>query len=177
MKIDSPENYGRYPAHADIIPAGSEGRDAYGHRYGSQSLILTSDMLEALKGGDQLAVEINAGEYVLFIEAVPEMVTKAAIAELPEMERDPEKYKRYESFKALQNEITESWCADTNLAMAVKQIAKDEGISQEEALAKFKKTRVYNALYDFGTGMWGEGPASLIYLYNKYKTDDLNTPS
>lgn len=69
--------------------------------------------------------------------------------------------------------ITESWCADANLAMAVKQIAKDEGISQEEALANFKKTRVYNALYDFDTGMWGEGPASLIVLYNKYKNEGL----
>lgn len=34
MKSNSPENYGRYPAHADIIAAGAEGRDAFGHRYG-----------------------------------------------------------------------------------------------------------------------------------------------
>ena len=68
-------------------------------------------------------------------------------------------------------EITKKWCADTALAMAIKEIAKDEGISTEEALAKFKQTRVYSALYDFDTGVWGEGPASLVYLYREFKED------
>lgn len=68
---------------------------------------------------------------------------------------------------------SKKWCADANLAMAIKQIAADEGISQEDALSNFKETCVYRALYDFETGLWGVGPANLIYLYNKHKEDHL----
>lgn len=84
-----------------------------------------------------------------------------------------ERHPRNMEYRILPAEITEKWCADANLSMAIGQIASDEGISQEEALARFKQTRVYNALYDFGTGMWGEGPASLVYLYHKFKDKDI----
>ena len=52
-----------------IIPGGEQGRDDYGHRYGSERLLLSAEHLEALRKGRQLAVEIMDGEYVLFIES------------------------------------------------------------------------------------------------------------
>lgn len=50
-----------------ILTAGKESRDRYGHRFGSQVLYLTSEQLAALQHGQQLAVNIMSGEYVLFL--------------------------------------------------------------------------------------------------------------
>ncbi len=55
------------PPKATVLPAGKAERDAYGHRYGSQTLILTDEQLAALEQGYQNAVEILDGEYVLFL--------------------------------------------------------------------------------------------------------------
>lgn len=52
----------------EFIPAGSAARDAYGHRYGSELLVLDDAMLERLRNGQQLAVEISQGEYILYIQ-------------------------------------------------------------------------------------------------------------
>ncbi len=55
-----------------ILPAGQEARDEFGHRYGSQRAILTTEQIEALRSGYQLAVEIMDGEYVLFLTGTGE---------------------------------------------------------------------------------------------------------
>ena len=52
---------------ATVLPAGKAERDAYGHRYGRQTLFLTSQQLAALEQGSQIAVEIMDGEYILFL--------------------------------------------------------------------------------------------------------------
>ena len=46
--------------------------------------------------------------------------------------------------------------------MAVEALAENKGISTIEALLEFVKSPVYEALYDVGTGMWGEGPNMLL---------------
>lgn len=63
---------------------------------------------------------------------------------------------------------TKVWCADTNLTMAIEQIAEEDGIPQEDALAEFLSTPVYKALYALDTGLWGVGPAYLVDLYRRH---------
>lgn len=65
---DAPERFSKRVPETRFIPAGSAARDIYGHRYGSELLELDDAMMDKLRQGEQLAVEINAGEYVLFIE-------------------------------------------------------------------------------------------------------------
>ena len=50
-----------------IIEPGQTGRDAFGHRFGSQVLVLTPEQMEALERGKQLAISIMEDEYALFI--------------------------------------------------------------------------------------------------------------
>lgn len=66
--MDSPELFAKRPPETVFIPAGSASRDAHGHRYGSELLELDDTMIGKLWQGQQLAVEICQGEYVLFIQ-------------------------------------------------------------------------------------------------------------
>lgn len=66
--MDSPERFAKSPPEAVFIPAGSASRDSHGHRYGSELLELDDIMIEKLRNGQQLAVEICQGEYILFIQ-------------------------------------------------------------------------------------------------------------
>lgn len=66
--FDSPEHFAKEGPEATFIPAGSASRDAHGHRYGSALLALDDVMIERLRNGEQLAVEIRQGEYILYIQ-------------------------------------------------------------------------------------------------------------
>lgn len=66
--MDSPEHFSKRTPETLFIPAGSASRDAHGHRYGSELLELDDAMMDKLRQGQQLAVEICQGEYVLFIQ-------------------------------------------------------------------------------------------------------------
>lgn len=66
--MNSPERFSKRTPEMTFIPAGSASRDAYGHRYGSELLELDDTMLDKLRQGRQLAVEICQGEYILFIQ-------------------------------------------------------------------------------------------------------------
>lgn len=66
--MNDPERFSRRAPETRFIPAGAASRGVYGHRYGSELLELDDAMMDKLRQGEQLAVEINAGEYVLFIE-------------------------------------------------------------------------------------------------------------
>lgn len=44
------------------------GRNQFGHNYGSQESIISIKDINALLNGKALAIDINCGEYVLFIE-------------------------------------------------------------------------------------------------------------
>ncbi len=50
-----------------IICPGQSERDTFGHRFGSQKLILSTEQMNALIEGRQLAVSIMEDEYALFI--------------------------------------------------------------------------------------------------------------
>lgn len=66
--MDTPEHFSKLRPEAAFIPAGPASRDAHGHRYGSELLELDDSMLDKLRQGQQLAVEICQGEYMLFIQ-------------------------------------------------------------------------------------------------------------
>lgn len=66
--MDSPERFSKGAPEMTFIPAGSASRDAHGHRYGSELLELDDVMIDKLRHGQQLAVEICQGEYILFIQ-------------------------------------------------------------------------------------------------------------
>lgn len=75
LSMDSPERFSKSIPEMVFIPAGSAARDDYGHRYGSELLKLDDVMLNKLRQGQQLAVEINQGEYILFIQYHEEELT------------------------------------------------------------------------------------------------------
>lgn len=66
---NTPEEAHSAPPKVEILPAGETARNEFGHRYGSQQAMLTKEQIEALLTGQQLAVEIMDGEYVLFLSA------------------------------------------------------------------------------------------------------------
>lgn len=66
--LDDPMHFCPYPPEAEFIPSGSAARDSHGHRYGSELLGLDDAMIKRLRTGEQLAVEIRQGEYILYIQ-------------------------------------------------------------------------------------------------------------
>ena len=51
-----------------------------------------------------------------------------------------------------------TFCADLILTDAIMDMAEEEGITLQEARSKFIKSKAYDALYDFETGLWANGP-------------------
>lgn len=68
LSMDSPEHFSKLRPEVAFIPLGLASRNAYGHRYGSKLLELDDAMLDELRQGQQLAVEICQDEYILFIQ-------------------------------------------------------------------------------------------------------------
>lgn len=66
--LDDPMHFCPSQPESEFIPSGSAARDAHGHRYGSELLELDGAMIERLQNGEQLAVEICQGEYILYIQ-------------------------------------------------------------------------------------------------------------
>ncbi len=50
---------------------------------------------------------------------------------------------------------------------AVASLSAREGISYEDALLRFTQSRIYDALFDFDTEIWKEGPDYLVSLYDQ----------
>lgn len=65
--MEDPMHFCAFPPKAKFIRAGSAARDDFGHRYGSELLVLDDAMVERLRNGEQLAVEIRQREYILYI--------------------------------------------------------------------------------------------------------------
>ena len=65
--FDSPDRAYDSVPNVCIMEAGQAARNSHGHRYGSQTLTLTKEQLEALTEGKQLGISIMDGEYALFI--------------------------------------------------------------------------------------------------------------
>ena len=46
-------------------------------------------------------------------------------------------------------------------------LAAEQGISGIDSLKKLIKSPVYDAIYDLETGMWREGPSSILEAYKQ----------
>lgn len=57
-------------------------------------------------------------------------------------------------------------CAVTAMRDAVISLSAREGIPYEEALLRFTNSRVYNALFDYGTEIWKERSDYILSLYD-----------
>lgn len=49
---------------------------------------------------------------------------------------------------------------------AVGLLAERENVLYEEALTRFAESKVYDALFDYETGVWREGSDYLLSLYD-----------
>lgn len=59
-------------------------------------------------------------------------------------------------------------CAVISMRDAVALLAQEKQISYEDALLLFADSRIYDALFDYDTGIWKESPEYLLDLYNKF---------
>lgn len=59
-------------------------------------------------------------------------------------------------------------CAVISMRDAVALLAQERQISYEDALLLFADSRIYDALFDYDTGIWKESPEYLLDLYNKF---------
>lgn len=57
-------------------------------------------------------------------------------------------------------------CAVSLMRDTVEALASREGLSYEDALLRFTSSKIYGALFDYGTGIWREGPDYLLNLYD-----------
>lgn len=73
--------------------------------------------------------------------------------------------------ETLKNDITDKQretCAIIVMRDAVAEIAKQENLSYDEAMVRFVSSCVYEALFDYETGIWKESPVYILDLYEKY---------
>lgn len=71
------------------------------------------------------------------------------------------------------NELTEKQketCAIITMRDTIAALADEEHISYDEAMLKFVSSCVYDALFDFETGIWKESPIYVLELYKRYGT-------
>ncbi len=59
-------------------------------------------------------------------------------------------------------------CAVISMRDTAALMAREKQISYEDALLLFAGSRIYDALFDFDTGIWKESPEYLLDLYNKF---------
>lgn len=59
------------------------------------------------------------------------------------------------------------FCADLILTDAIMDTAEEKGITLQEARSKIIDSSAYTALYDFETGLWGNGPDYFRDFYKK----------
>ena len=58
-------------------------------------------------------------------------------------------------------------CAVIAMREAISMLAEKEHISYEKAMLKFTDSKIYDALFDFDTEIWKEGPDYLRGLYDE----------
>ncbi|MDO5424195.1 MAG: hypothetical protein Q4F41_10750 [Eubacteriales bacterium] len=62
-------------------------------------------------------------------------------------------------------------CAVITMRDMVAKLAVREKIPYEEAMLRFTESRIYEALFDFETGIWKESSDYLLDLYDRYGTN------
>ena len=75
----------------------------------------------------------------------------------------------YNKSETINDKITEQkrFCADLILTDAIMDMAEEDGITWQEARSKIINSNAYTALYDFETGLWGNGPDYFRDFYKK----------
>lgn len=75
----------------------------------------------------------------------------------------------YNKPETVNDKITEQkrFCADLILTDAIMDMAEEDGITWQEARSKIINSNAYAALYDFETGLWGNGPDYFRDFYKK----------
>ena len=68
------------------------------------------------------------------------------------------------------SETQKECCAVIAMREAVGLLAEKENLPYEEALLRFTSSSVYDALFDFETELWKEGPSYLLSLYDRYSS-------
>lgn len=57
-------------------------------------------------------------------------------------------------------------CAVDLMRETVEELSLRDGISYEDALLHFTSSKIYDALFDYDTGIWREGADYIISLYD-----------
>lgn len=122
------------------------------------SMILTAYLAESY-GTPESADAINSALSHVFPEQLSEHYcfrTEQAIHALKFQKKD-----------APMRAPSKKFTADRALTMAAQMLAAEQGISGIDALKKLIKSPVYDAIYDLETGMWREGPSSILEAYKQ----------
>ena len=61
------------------------------------------------------------------------------------------------------------FCAELILTAAIMDMAEDEGISRQEARSRIINSTAYDALYNFDTGLWAQGPDYFRSFYQSVR--------
>ena len=58
-------------------------------------------------------------------------------------------------------------CAVSTMRRMIEKYAEKTGVPFEDAFFRFTKSCIYDALFDYETGIWMEGPDYLMGLYEE----------
>lgn len=59
-------------------------------------------------------------------------------------------------------------CAVITMRETIALLAQERHISYEEAMLLFSGSRIYDALFDYDTEIWMQGPEYLLDLYERF---------
>lgn len=62
-------------------------------------------------------------------------------------------------------------CAVSTMRDMVDKLAVRENISYKDALILFASSRIYDALFDYDTGIWKESSEYLLDLYDRFSSE------
>lgn len=59
------------------------------------------------------------------------------------------------------------YCAVTIMRRMLEKYSQKEGVTFEEAMYKFSQSAIYDALFDYGTDIWKNGPDYLLGIFEE----------
>ena len=69
------------------------------------------------------------------------------------------------------NDSQKEYCATIVMQAMLQNYSAEKHISPGKALLDFAKSPIYEALFDYSTAIWREGPVYLQSLYEEYQDD------